>query len=566
MDIALRDYQLEAINAVTVSFLEGVNRQLVTLPTGSGKTIVMAALAMQFNKKTLLLAHREELITQAVEKFRLVWPEASIGVCMAERDEIDRHIVIGSIQSCSRPKRLERLKEQGFEVMMIDEAHHSSAESYQNVINDLGFVKGSKKLLIGVTATPQRADSQSLGKTFDKITFSRSIGTMIKAGYLSPVIGRKILTNFILQRIASSGGDFVISDLSEAMNTPERNSFIVDKFKTYADKRKAIAFCCDVQHCKDLSDAFRDAGIESSSVWGDMEPLERKRTLEAFKQGQIQVVASCGILTEGYDEPSIDSIIMARPTKSASLYTQCVGRGLRLWPGKSDCLVMDFTDRHNNLDSIMSLSCVIPEAAHINEEAVSTDEEKDRRPKIHALHDIDKEFDILGTARFIWTSIGDDEWSLIDDKKREIVIQPSKGGYIATLYFPDGTSRHIVLNPLPLDYCSGVCEDFARRNLEIAFADASKPWMSNSSYPTQGQINYLENQGVDCSNMNRGQASMTIRQIISMKNKQRRLLANEPITSKQKYLLNCHGVDTNNMTKLQAMQAISKIKQNAVNY
>ena len=292
MNIALRDYQIEAINSVTVSFLEGIRRQLIILPTGSGKTIIMAALAMQFNKKTLLIAHREELISQAIDKFRLVWPEASIGVCMAERDEIDRQVVIGSVQSCSRPKRLERLKEQGFELMMIDEAHHSSADSYQNVINDLGFGGDSKKLLVGVTATPQRADSQTLGSTFEKITFSRSIGTMIKAGYLSPVVGRKILTNLTFQRIATSGGDFVISDLAEAMNTEERNKFIVDKFKQYASQRKSIAFCCDVQHCKDLADAFNSQGIKSGAVWGIW------RQMVATNAGRF-----AEFCTEGYDEP-----------------------------------------------------------------------------------------------------------------------------------------------------------------------------------------------------------------------------------------------------------------------
>lgn len=568
MDIALRDYQIEAINSVTVSFLEGIHKQLIILPTGSGKTIIMAALAMQFNKKTLLIAHREELISQAVDKFRLVWPEASIGVCMAERNEIDRQVVIGSVQSCCRPKRLEKLKEQGFELMMIDEAHHSSADSYQNVINDLGFGGDSKKLLVGVTATPQRADSQGLGSTFDKITFSRSIGTMIKAGYLSPVVGRKILTNLMFQRIATSGGDFAISDLAEAMNTQERNKFIVEKFQQYASQRKAVAFCCDVQHCKDLSEAFNSQGIKSGAVWGDMATEDRHRTLEDLRQGKIQVATSCGILTEGYDEPSIDSIIMARPTKSASLYTQCVGRGLRLWPGKSDCLVLDFTDRHNSLDSIMTLNSVVPEASHISEEAVPKNNDVDRTSKIEVIHDLDEEFDILGSARFIWTSIGDDEWSLIDDDRREIVMCPSNGGYTALLYYLDGTSRHIVEKPLSLGYCSGVCEDFARRNLQVAFADLSKPWMSNSARPTQGQINYLEKQSVDCSNMNRGKAAMTIRQIIANKNKQRRLMDKEPITIKQKYLLDKHGVNTANMSKLQAMLAISKIKQSqhAVNY
>jgi ATP-dependent helicase IRC3 len=223
MTIALRDYQLECLETVLNESKAGIRRQLLSLPTGSGKTVCMAAIAKTINKKTLILAHREELITQAVDKFQMFWPEVSIGICMAGRDEIDNQIVVGSVQSCSRPKHLEKLMEQGFDLMMIDEAHHSSADSYQNVINNLGFGNGSKKLLVGVTATPQRADSQGLGTTFDKITFSRSIGTMIKAGYLSPVVGRKILTSFIFQKIATSGGDFVISDLAEAMNTPERN-------------------------------------------------------------------------------------------------------------------------------------------------------------------------------------------------------------------------------------------------------------------------------------------------------------------------------------------------------
>lgn len=560
MNIALRDYQIEAITAVITSFKEGLNRQLISLPTGSGKTVVMAALAMQLNKKTLLLAHREELITQAVDKFKLVWPEASIGVCMAERDDVDCQIVIGSIQSCSRSKRLERLKEQGFELMMIDEAHHSASDSYQSVISALGFDCDTNRLLLGVTATPQRSDKLGLGATFNQVTFSRSISTMIKGGYLSPIIGRKILTSFSFQKIGSSNGDFAISDLSEAVNTPERNEFIVKKFKEYAPERKGIAFCCDVQHCKDLSNAFKSAGIESTAVWGDMEPLERKGALEAFKQGRIQVVTSCGILTEGYDEPTVSAVIMARPTKSSGLFTQCIGRGLRLWPGKENCLVLDFTDRHHTLDGIMSLSNTLPEASIVDDEQKTEDEEIDRRPKIEILYECDRVFDILGATRFIWVQV-EGEWSLQDDDRNEIVMQPSCGGYIAALYFLDGASSQIVSSPLPLEYCSGVCEDFARRHLRISFADMKAPWMSTDSLPTQGQRDYLEKKRAYAEGMTRGQASIEIRTMIAAKNKQRRAMASEPITDKQRYFLQNRGVETSAMTKLQALQAISRIKK-----
>lgn len=567
MSIVLRDYQLEAINAVNVSFREGVNRQLISLPTGSGKTVVMAALAMQLNKKTIVLAHREELITQAVDKFKLVWPEASIGVCMADRDEIHNQVIIGSIQSCSRPKRLAKLKELGFELMMIDEAHHSIADSYQNIIGELGFSDGSisGNLLVGVTATPYRADRQGLGKTFEKITFSRSIDTMIKAGYLSPVIGRKILTSFVLKKMCVNNGDFSLTDLAEAVNTHERNVFIAEKYKSYATERKGVAFCVDVQHCKDLAEALKCQGIEAKAVWGDMETDDRKGILEDLKKGRIQVVTSCGVLCEGFDEPSLDAVIMARPTKSQSLYIQCVGRGLRLWPGKANCLVLDFTDRNNNLDGIMSLSNTIPEAFMIKERELEVErEEIDRSPKIEVFEEVDKEFDILGSTRFIWIPIGDGEWSLLDDEKREIVMSPSDRGFVATLYYPDGTSRQIVKTPIPLEYCSGVCEDFSRRHLKIAFADMNSSWMRSVEKPTQGQREYLKKKNVYRDEMNKAEAAIEIRRVISLNNKHRRTIALEPITPKQKHTLINYGIDPKRMNKLEAMMAISKIKQSRV--
>jgi superfamily II DNA or RNA helicase len=563
--IRLRDYQIECLEFVSKEFDKGISRQLIALPTGSGKTVVMAAIAMHFNKKTLLLAHREELISQAVEKFKLFWPDVDIGICMADQDDMDCQIVVGSIQSCSRHKRLERLKERGFEFLMIDEAHHSTSDSYQSVINALGFNSSPQKLLLGVTATPQRSDKLGLEHIFEQVTFSRSISTMIKGGYLSPIVGRKILTNFTIGKISSSNGDFVINDLSEAVNTPERNIFIVSKFKEYAPERKGIAFCCDVQHCKDLSDAFKAAGIESTAVWGEMEAKERKTTLEAFKNGQIQVVTSCGVLTEGYDEPSVNSVIMARPTKSLGLFTQCIGRGLRLWPGKENCLVLDFTDKYHTIDSIMSLSSVLPEAANIENGLRIEQEEIDRNSKIEVLSECDHVFDILGSTRFIWVQV-DDEWSLQDDDKNEIVMRPSCGKYIADLYYLDGSTIQIVSNPLPLEYCSGVCEDYARRHLKIAFADINASWMSANSAPTQSQCEYLEKKGAYAVGMTRGQASIEIRKIIASKNKQRRLMASEPITVKQQHFLQNRGIDTLAMTKLQAMQAIYKIKNEGLKY
>jgi superfamily II DNA or RNA helicase len=559
--IQLRDYQNECIETVINEFYSGTNKQLINLPTGSGKTIVMSALAKQLNKKTLILAHREELITQTVEKFELVWPEASIGVCMAERNEVDQQVVVGSIQSCSRSKRLERLKERNFDVIMIDEAHHAAADSYQSVIDALGFRNDPNKLLLGVTATVQRGDKLGLDNTFQKITFSRSISTMIRAGYLSPVTGRKILTNFSLKNIRSYKGDFAINELAEAVNTQERNAFIAEKYKLYGNDRKGIVFGVDVKHCHDLADAFQKQGVLAKAIWGDMDSHDRKTVLRELKNDSIQVAISCGVLTEGFDEPSIQCIAMARPTKSRGLYIQCIGRGLRLWPGKENCLVLDFTDRSHNLDSLMSLGITVPGSLEITERECQEKEEIDRTPKIEILNESDNEFDILGCTRFLWVAIGDDEWSLIDDEKREIIMQPHPDGYKATLYFPDGSSQSIVKTPLPLQYCMGVCEDYARRHLKIGFADASKPWMSSNSQPTQGQIDYLSKNNAYRKDMTRGQAAIEIRKLIAIQNKKRRLVADEPITQMQKYFLIGRGVDITHMTKLQAKHVISMLKQ-----
>jgi superfamily II DNA or RNA helicase len=569
MEIALRDYQKECLETVLSEFSAGTRRQLVSLPTGSGKTVVMAAIARHFNKKTLLLAHREELLTQAIEKFRLFWPDVSVGLCKAEDNEIHAQVVIGSVQSCSRPKRLEQLRALGFEVMMIDEAHHSVSDSYQSVINELGFGKGSNRLLLGVTATPKRADKVGLGETFEKIVYSRSIGTMIKAGYLSPVIGRKILTNFTLQKLKTSNGDFALDELAEAVNTADRNDFIVDKFIEYGKERKGVAFCVDVQHCHDLAEAFRRRGIAAESVWGDMSPDERKRVLDHLKSGKIQIATSCGVLTEGFDDPTINLVAMCRPTKSHTLYIQSVGRGLRIWPGKQNCLVLDFTDRGHNLDSTLNLSSTIPEALVFHEESQGEEEggeaeEKDRTAKVEPCAEVDTEFDIVGQQRFLWVEIGDGEWSLQDDERVEIILSPCGDGYVAILHFPFGSSSEIVKEPLPLAYAQGCAEDYARRNLKVSYSDLKAPWISSQAPMTQSQRDFLSKNSISTKGMNKASAALEIRRIIAVRNKERRQKVNDPITDKQRYFLVARGVNVEGMTKIQAQSEIAKLKQKEV--
>ena len=567
MNIALRHYQTEAIEQAIQAFKNGVTRQILTLPTGSGKTIIMAALAETLGKRTLLLAHREELITQAMDKFNMVWPEADKGICMANQDDPDRQIVFGSVQTCCRPQRLAQLQKNGFELLLIDEAHHANSESYQTIIRSLGFAAGDKnRLMVGVTATPMRSDEKELGNVFEKITYSISIATMIKSGYLSPVVGRRILTRTSLNDVRMVGGDFALSELSEKINTPERNKFIVDSYKKYAAHRKGLAFCCDVQHCHDLAEAFKTAHIRAISVYGSMGSLERRNALHGLKNGEFQIATSCGVLTEGFDEPAVSCIAMARPTKFKGLYIQCIGRGLRLHPSKADCLVLDFADEGHNLETVASIRQAIPHAQYVGE-GCGIESTESKVQSINIRRVCDEEFDILGATRFIWVQVGDGEWSLADDEGNEIVMTPSDNSYVAHIYWRNGRTQSLVSTPLPIEYCSGTCEDFARVHFKLNYASAESPWLNSQLPPTEGQIAFLEKKNIDASGMTKAQASLKIREVVAKQRKHYRKMSSEPATIKQMYFLQAIGVNPRGMTKLEATRAIAQIKKenNVVN-
>lgn len=563
MAINLRDYQESALNSVIKDFQGGVNRQLIVLPTASGKTFVMAAVAKYFNKKVLIVAHREELLLQAQDKFKLYWPEADIGICKAERKEYNHQIVIGSTQTCSRPGCLRQLKKKGFDILMIDETHHAPASTYQRIIKDLGFGDKTKKLLIGVTATPMRSDKKQLGDFFDKMVYSKTAGELIQSGHLAPVSGRRILTSFNLNKVHTRMGDFAVNELASVVNTKDRNKFVVEKFKEHCPTRKAIVFCVDVKHCQDTAQAFNTQGIIAEPVWGNMDKDLRKRVLKGFSKANIQVVTSCGVLTEGFDEPSIQAIVMARPTKSKGLYIQMAGRGLRKNPGKEDCLVLDFTDQYHNLNSIISLNKAIPESKYIEADKPKVEREKvDRTPRINTLKNIDREFDVLGIhTSFFWVDIGDDERSLTDDNKNEIVIRPTDSGFVADL-FSNGNVKSICSNQVHLKDCIKICEDYARNNLKITYAALNGSWLANARKlkPSEKQIEILRQHSVDTRRISKAEACLKIQTIFARSSKEKRLHGNM-LTPPQKTYLEQHGMRTDNLTRHDAFVMIQKIKQ-----
>lgn len=309
-------------------------------------TVVAAHLPPRLGwPRTLFVVHREELIQQAASTFRSAWPTVSVGIERGPQRSSGEQVVVASIQSVSREPRLSALAAQGWGLVVIDEAHHAVASTYRRLLRRIGTADpGWSGLLLGITATSRRGDGVGLWSVFDEVSYSKTILEMVEAGYLVSMRGYLVRSGTSLAGVRVRMGDFDERQLAAAVNTPDRNRLVVGAYGSLARGRKAAVFCVDVAHAVALADAFREAGFRAAPVYGAMAPEQRAAVLQAFRAGDLDVVTNVGILTEGYDDPGIDCVVMARPTCSGLLYTQIVGRGVRPAPGKRDCVVIDILD------------------------------------------------------------------------------------------------------------------------------------------------------------------------------------------------------------------------------
>lgn len=341
----LRPYQTEAKNAVLSEWEQGHKKTLLVLPTGCGKTVVFASVTEeQVHKghRVLIMAHRGELLTQASDKLK----EASGLDSVLEKAESTSlgsfvPVTVGSVQSLCQEKRLDRFPQDYFQDIVVDEAHHALSDSYQRVLEHFPDAN-----VLGVTATPDRGDMKNLGEYFDTKAYEYTMPEAIRDGYLCPIKAQMIPLELDIQNVGLSSGDFSAGDISCALEPYLVQ--IANEMAHYCEGRKTVVFLPLIATSQKFCKMLNDVGLRAVEVNGNSD--DRAQVLSDFESGKYDVLCNSMLLTEGWDCPSVDCIVILRPTKIRSLYQQMVGRGMRLSPGKDHLLLLDFlwmTARHD---------------------------------------------------------------------------------------------------------------------------------------------------------------------------------------------------------------------------
>ena len=341
----LRPYQAEAKQAILAAWDEGYRKTLLVLPTGCGKTVVFSSVTEnQVNKghRVLIMAHRGELLDQAADKLK----EASGLDSVLEKAESTSlgsflPVTVGSVQSLAQEKRLARFPNNYFQDIIVDEAHHCLSDSYKRVLDHFPDAN-----ILGVTATPDRGDMKNLGEFFDSKAYEYSMTEAIREGYLCPIKAQMIPLELDIADVGISSGDFSAGEIGHALE-PYLHQ-IAAEMANYCRGRKTVVFLPLIATSQKFCAMLNDAGLRAAEVNGNSD--DRSEVLADFEAGKYDVLCNSMLLTEGWDCPSVDCIVVLRPTKIRSLYQQMVGRGMRLSPGKTELLLLDFlwmTERHD---------------------------------------------------------------------------------------------------------------------------------------------------------------------------------------------------------------------------
>ncbi|MFF4040525.1 DEAD/DEAH box helicase [Streptomyces sp. NPDC001816] len=411
-----RPYQVEAIKALTDGWAGPHNRLAIVLPTGAGKTVIIANLVHQLldglnGRRALVIAHREELLEQAAAKLRAVDPALRVGIVKAERDEHhDVDVIVASIQTLAVPKRREAIRDIG--LVVVDECHHGAARTYMEVLDHFGAWRGVPTA--GVTATMTRTDG-GLSEVWQEVVYTLDILDMITDGYLCDVRGLRITVDTLdLDKVRTRNGDLVDGQLGQALEDSGAIDAIAKAYADHAADRAGIVFTPTVATAQQAAEAMRAAGISAAPVWGEMSRDDRRETLARYEAGDVQVLTNCAVLTEGFDAPHTSCVVIARPTQSPGLYVQMAGRGLRPAPGKSDALLLDVmgaSTRHKLASMVDLTGREVGQVEdgktlrQLAEEAEATERRHTMAARVEA-----EEFNAFGQSAIRWLRTEDGTW------------------------------------------------------------------------------------------------------------------------------------------------------------
>jgi late competence protein required for DNA uptake (superfamily II DNA/RNA helicase) len=310
---------------------------LLTHATGTGKTHIAISDAQRLGQRTLYLAHRKTLLTQTQERFSELWKGATSAIYRKSQGKPDTHIVLSTIQAIA--DSLDQFDDREFGYVIIDESHHAAAETYRKVISYF-----RAKFILGLTATPERHDGQSLTEIFQNCAHRLELEEAIQRGLLVPIRCIRVKTNIDLTKVRFNGVDYRSGDLGQALQVPDRDRLIVETYINHAIGQRAVCFCIDIAHAETMASLFNQHNIKAAHVSGRMADQQKEQILEQYRTGEIHVLCACDILNEGWDSPETSVLLMARPTLSKIVYLQQLGRGTRTSPGKDCLLVFDFID------------------------------------------------------------------------------------------------------------------------------------------------------------------------------------------------------------------------------
>ncbi|KAK2806665.1 hypothetical protein FQN51_006633 [Onygenales sp. PD_10] len=563
-EIRLRDYQEECIQSVLSYLSKGEKRLGISLATGSGKTVIFTQLIDRIPprnenaKQSLILVHRKELVEQAAKHCMLAYPGKTIEIEMGKTHATGTaEITVASVRSLLSKGRIEKFDPERYKLILVDEAHHIVAPSYREILEYFGLKHSSNDspALVGVSATFSRFDGLKLGTVIDHIVYHKDYIDMIGDKWLANAVFTTVGSHVDLSRVGDApNGDFQTGQLSAAVNTDVTNDITVRAWLSRAKERKStLVFGVDIEHVKCLTNTFRRFGIDARYITSQTPRDLRTEELDAFRNQEYPVLVNCGLFTEGTDIPNIDCVLLARPTRSKNLLIQMIGRGLRLYPGKENCHIIDMvasletgvltTPTLFGLDPDEGLDETKVEDIHKlkNRDDEDVKPRRKRSPKVSEdkvvvdfndyesvydlLQDTSGEKDLRSLSKNAWVLISPDRYLLSAPNGRITITRDETGlfsvHHIAALP-PDTTSKcpwtrpMKVASSLELAQAVHAADTLAGRVFLPVFIASWQPWRKKR--PSPGQLGYLnkhlpaDNQ-LSYDQINKGEAADMITKI-----------------------------------------------------